>query len=693
MPDASENVIRVSPDGPIASISAARDAARKLDRAPGRPAVVILPGGRHRVGEPLKLTSEDSNVTYRSAEGQQAVIDAGMPVTGWQPATVNGDVAYWKADASAVMDEIGYFRQLFVNGRRATRSRLPKTDYYWIDDVPEMDFSQAHHAEGVQKHRFVAKEGHWQEFANIRDVNVVVMHWWHDDRRPVESYDPATRTVKLAEETFRPLVDDMDPRWARYYIDNVKEGLAEPGDWYLDRAEKCLYYVPQEGETPESVEAVAAGPAALLQIAGDPDAGEYVENVRFEGLSFEGSDWRMHSRAAQSNADLPGALSLVGARGVVFEDSAIRHVGNYALTIGDGCTDCRLVGCTIEDIGAGGVMIDGGNAKSPIARRTGEIAICDCHIHALGRVHHAGAGILMRNAYRGVITHNHIHDMFYTGISIGWVWGYGDTVSRDHRIEFNHLHDIGQGQLNDMGAIYLLGIQPGTAIRNNLIHDVNGFKYGGWGIYPDEGSGHVVIENNVIFDCKSQCFHLHYGRENEVRNNVWAFAHEGIVAISRGNETYLPEKHAIPDGRISNALTFERNIVITDGSPVFLGGMEKWIGDESGNLEVGNFISDLNCFFDVSGKDIWAANGGHLIEKEGYDREFSWREWLDLGNDRHSIVADPKCRSIADRDFTLAEDSPAFELGFKSIDLSTVGPRPAGQRGAPSVPADRRPNR
>jgi hypothetical protein len=227
-----------------------------------------------------------------------------------------------------------------------------------------------------------------------------------------------------------------------------------------------------------------------------------------------------------------------------------------------------------------------------------------------------------------------------------------------------------------MGAVYLLGVQPGTAVRGNLIHDVRGSKYGGWAIYPDEGSSHLVIEDNVCHDCTSQLFHLHFGRENAVRNNVWAFAGEGLVAISRGNDCDWPNKCCVPDGRVTNAVTFERNVVVTDGTPVFLGGMD----DESGNLEAATFVSDLNLFFDVKGRPIRSANGGHLIAKEGYRRFFEWDEWLALGYDRHSVVADPRCRDLEGRHFTLASDSPAFALGFRPIDTSDVGPRPKAHR-------------
>ncbi len=133
----------------------------------------------------------------------------------------------------------------------------------------------------------------------------------------------------------------------------------------------------------------------------------------------------------------------------------------------------------------------------------------------------------MRHAAGNRIAHNHIHDLFYSGISVGWSWGYGESVARDNAIAHNHVHDVGQGLLSDLGGIYLLGVSAGTTVRNNLVHDVRRYHYGGWGIYPDEGTSHVVIEDNVCYDTDSQALHQHYGRENLVRNNIFAWGARG----------------------------------------------------------------------------------------------------------------------------------------------------------------------
>jgi hypothetical protein len=199
-----------------------------------------------------------------------------------------------------------------------------------------------------------------------------------------------------------------------------------------------------------------------------------------------------------------------------------------------------------------------------------------------------------------------------------------------------------------MGGIYTLGVQPGTVIRNNLIHGVRSAHYGGWCIYPDEGSSHIVIENNLCYDADREPFHQHYGRENAVRNNIFAFGAEALGQYSR------MEPHI--------GFTFERNILITDGTPV-------WLSRFAPDQEAPRYWSDLNLFWDVR------RRGPSFLFKGG--RKLSLPAWRRLGHELHSIVADPGCRNPLKRDFTLKRNSPALALGFVPIDLSNVGPRTA----------------
>jgi parallel beta-helix repeat protein len=293
------------------------------------------------------------------------------------------------------------------------------------------------------------------------------------------------------------------------------------------------------------------------------------------------------------------------------------------------------------DLGAGGIKVGEPDLRENRAERNYDNLIADNQIHDLGLVYAAGVGIWVLQSARNQILHNHVHDLYYTAISVGWTWGYGRNQSRDNLIAFNDLHSIGKNMLSDMGGIYTLGVQPGTIIQNNLIHDVSSYTYGGWGIYLDEGSSDILAEDNIVYDCKSAGFHQHYGRENILRNNIFAFNHEHELMRTRS------EQHV--------SFTLENNIVYYDQ------------GDLLGaNWADGTFILRANLYYNAHGNDVY------FLDK-------SFAAWQATGQDQGSRVADPLFVNARKFDFRLQPKSPALQLGFHPIDMTTVGPRrPAG---------------
>jgi hypothetical protein len=345
-------------------------------------------------------------------------------------------------------------------------------------------------------------------------------------------------------------------------------------------------------------------------------------------------------------------IAVEGARCCALVDCTVEHVGWYGVDIGDGCEHVEVAHSRLRDLGAGGVKINGAAARDAdvALRRTCRCRIADNQIAAGGRVFHSAVGVLSMNASQIEIVHNHIHDLYYTGVSCGWEWGYQESVSHDNLIGWNHIHDIGQGLLSDMGGIYTLGVQPGTVLRNNLIHDIRSAHYGGWCIYPDEGSSHLLIEHNVCYDADRNAFHQHYGRENVIRNNIFAFGGEAVCTYS------VHEPH--------RGFSFLCNILVTDGKPLW----NRVRRDAAGGLAVERerLLCDLNLVFDA---------GGQIPVVEGGGQSSSFGDWQQAGLDVHSACADPCFVDLPGRDFALLPASPAFALGFAPIDLSRVGPR------------------
>ncbi len=604
-------------DDPFGSVAAARDAVRALRQKGDRaPMTIMLRGGVHRLTETFVLTPEDSGVTYEAHLGERPIISGGRRIDGWK----KGTGSIWTAPAN------WGFRQLFVNGRRALRARTPTNGFYRIDGNSSQDkpFLMKYRGDDVRK-----------EWAG-RDVEVIALLAWAEIRMPIAAVDEAARTARLTANP-RPSNKEKD---ARYWIENAPDALDSAGEWYLDRAAGTVSYWPASGENPARDEVVAPAVIQLVRLEGKPEDGALVRDVVFRGLDFRHADWTMPAEGfadSQAAMTAASAFEAVGAEGVAIEYCTFRQSGGYAVWFGRGCKRNRVVATEIADMGAGGVKIGETQQRQRESEQNFEHVVTDNEIHDLGQVYPSAIGVWVGQSSRNTIAHNHIHDLYYTAISVGWTWGYGPNQCKGNAIEFNHLHHIGKGMLSDMGAIYTLGMQPGTTIRNNVIHDVWSFTYGGWGIYPDEGSTSEVIENNIVYRTRSAGFHQHYGRENIVRNNIFAF----------GNEFQLMRTRAEPH----LSFTFEGNIVYYD-SGALLGS--NWSGD--------GVRMDRNVYWDVRGGPA-SFNGRTLAE------------WREQGRDVSSIIADPRFRNAANYDFTVLPESPVWKMGWKKIDVSAVGPR------------------
>jgi hypothetical protein len=665
-------------DGPLASIEGALEKIDNLQKRPRKPCkdydyagipgsvIVWLRGGIYKINKPITITGPRAfPVTFAAYKNEHPILSGGSPITDFKTGKVNGQTA-WIADLPEVKDGTWEFRQLFVNGERRQRPRFPKEVLYRMKEAPGMPLPAGWSSGGFNS--FICEKGDVKSYENLNNIEVVYLHFWIEERSPIESFDSKSNLVTMSRPSRSHLVGSHGSQLADYYLDNVKEALTEAGEWYLDRKLGKLYYLPLPGETLKNTTIVAPCCNQLLRIVGKPEEKQLVENIRFQGITFQHTDWRhpgedesssqdllhypsasrfnrgSHASSGQAAADVPGVITFKGAKNCCIEDCEIRNVGWYGVYLAEGCQGIRLVGNELYDLGAGGIKLNGSGANEPIAGRTCWNRVTDNHINKAGRIFHSGVGILSMHSANNLIAHNHIHDLFYSGISCGWVWGYQESASHGNIIEKNHIHNIGQGLLSDMGGIYLLGPQTGTMVRNNLIHDVKKMHYGGWALYTDEGSSNMVLENNICYDTNGEIFHQHYGCENIVRNNIFVNADDAMLAYSR------EEPHV--------GVTFMRNIIVSNGAPMF---------KQSNYTENGRqIISDLNLFWDQKHvKPIFTNT----------DKKVNINSWRKLGHDPNSIIADPKFANLSKRDLSLNTDSPAFKLGFKEIDMSDIGIR------------------
>jgi len=654
----------------LASPHAARDRIRELKKKNGGelpgPVDVLLVNGLYRLESTFDLTPEDSGapdrpIRYKSTRPEPGpktgiaahspVLSGGEAVGPWRPEYVDagsGKVYVWVADVPLALraeKPARAIRELWVDGKRRTRARLPDAGYLKIEGVPAAP-AGAPWNQGFASLRFEEADASLWPIVEP-GAELVGYTRWIDDHLVVKGVDLAARTVEFERRSmflFGP--GDL------YHLEGSLKFLSSPGEWFTDG--ERIWYVPMERERTGPKEAFVPRLSTLVRIAGRPEAGELVHDVKFEGLTFAHSRWWFEdageAKAApeplgfpQAAAGIAGAIRAEGAERIEFRDCTIRHTGGYGMELSRGCRDNVIARCSIFDLGAGGIKIGEMGIRERAAEKTGGNTVEDCRITDGGRTWRQAVGVWIGQSENNRLAHNLIRDVGYTGISIGWTWGYGPATAGGNIVEFNEVAFIGQREgeagpaLGDMAGIYTLGAQPGTVIRNNWFHDIAGRSIA-WGIYFDEGSAGIVAENNLVVRTTHGGFHQHYGRDNIVRNNLLALGREAQVWKTRR------EAH--------RCFTFERNIVVYDapGSDLFKGD---WGGSDT-----------------VVARNVYWRRGGTVEFAGGESLEARQGRGVDVG----SVIGDPGWRE--EEPLRLGVSSATEAIGFMRIDLAGVGPRP-----------------
>jgi len=649
-------------DGPFQHFERARLFVESLDKTRLKRITVSFRGGTYPLSHAIRMTSADSGsphteIAYAAFPGETPVFTGGIRVTGW----VNISGNEWQARLPA---GTGVFEDLYVNGERRLRPRVGgylgqyfrtfKTVY--VDD--EQDPGCPHQAPKDDRHypkyecfdRFeydpdpaAANNPYADPWTNLvpadgnlcphqnageqklqGEIEVLVFEQFSTSKLPVSCVDADKHIVYLTAPTATPggthASESGFIEGNRYLVENVKNALTEPGQWYLDRESLVLTYLAKRGEDPNR-DLVIAPQLDRLLVATD------LAYVTFRGLVFEYDNYVLPFPtghvSTELEADIGAAVSFQNSSHVVFDGGTVRHVGGTALDFigciaaadpdnqpepecvapGDGdlvaVVGNAVTNSAFYDVGALGVRIGGPYLATDQDWNVPQKTVVENNVvEGYGRTVPAAFGIGQGFGHHNLYTHNDVYDGYHCAISVtendGGVQpnGMGGAYNV---ISFNHVWNLLQGILNDGGSIRVedgndAHVAEGNRILNNRIHDVTDASimdsngYGGHGIYLDNQSGLVDVENNLVYRVSGSTVYTPHGpaplppdypnRANLIRNNILAYGRLGMVEEGNPYEYPVPTKPKQVSQNFvitNNLFFFDRNAASTspfDGAQV-----------------------------------------------------------------------------------------------------------------------------
>ncbi len=360
-------------DSPFATAARAMEEVRKLNKDMDSDITVYFREGTYRPEDTLRFTEEDGGtngyyVNYASYPGETAVISGGIPVTGW-----NKQDKLWYADIEGV-DRVG---QLYVNDRRAQRARSTEVidikeffklnesnwryDGIVIDDAKYADYKNP---EDIQLH--FGGRG-WKSYL----LNVTDSHKEGQTTRLELLRYPFNRTTATSgEANWYPILECHT-----FWLENAFEELDTEGEFYYNRPEKRLYYMPRADEDMKTAQVELAVMDKLIDICGT-DANSKVNNIRFDSLTLAHCGWSRSLRVGHVGdqaqdmlnddsepgttlgyTQVPGNIHISYAKNVAFTNNIIKDMGAVGIALFAGVQNCKIEGNVFKDFGDGAVTI------------------------------------------------------------------------------------------------------------------------------------------------------------------------------------------------------------------------------------------------------------------------------------------------------------------------------------------------
>lgn len=447
------------------------------------------------------------------------MITSGKAVTGWT-AAANGE---YKASVGTLN-----FRQLYVNGVRATRARFP-------------DIGSDFQLQGSDKPNKLLKvlSSQVPNWDHLNQVEMMLETQWGESFLRLKSISSSNGTANVSIQDHEagilfqrpfPVLSDGVP----LHFENAHEFLNEPGEFYVDTAAQTVYYKPRPGEDMSTAAVQAPTLETLFDVKGT-NLDSPAHDLRFSGITFTRTTWmeptvngylnaqggNYNISADNSNNQYvgrpPAGVQAADADRVSFTGNTFTQMGSTALDLSHGVHDSTVTGNLVSDISGNGIMVgkfsdptvEYHTVYNPPTSPPGEdarevvknVTVKNNLITRIGVDYLGTAGINAGFVNSTTIDHNDISDTPWAGISLGWGWQSAANAEGNNSVSYNRIGNV-MNRLCDSAGIYHLSNDPNTVINGNYVHDAirvpSACGNAVHGVYLDEGSDNMTVSNNVL---------------------------------------------------------------------------------------------------------------------------------------------------------------------------------------------------
>ena len=714
-------------DGPFATVNRAKKAVRLIKKDLYRNIFVLIRGGEYQLSSTEVFTTLDSHydsfqIVYKAYPSEYPIFSSDQKITGWQlaksvtnlPAKAKGKVFVAKMPEMPLGKE--RFYTLFDNGKLLTRARsngFEPTKVMTGGDGGGVDWKGMVNSD---RNSLWFPSGMIKNWTNLSDIEIFVQPnvGYVTNYLTLSSVDEKSGVAQTELPSTYPMgkidkhLHAMDGGSCR--VENVIDYLDSPGEWVVNTKEKLVYYWPENGSPGD----VTFPKLANYILVDGHESGGIVRNIAFKDLTFTRAERDVISSkdiGLQHEWDMWNKSNAM----VQFRDVEYCELSNCRLT-NSGSAGVRLdlhaqsnliKNNLIDYVGGTGILLCGyGPGKLNVNKSN---RILNNQIHHCGEFYFQSNGIMLSQSGENIIQNNKLHHLPYDAIVLSGTrpmffmlkgqnreqvgslrtdeiasealyqddtlkYNFNNFVyfsqwpksspyyhTRNNIVEDNEVFLVMQ-KCFDGNAIYLSDVGDGNIIRRNYIHHLNGVGMQ-QAIRTDAFIKNTTVAENVIYNCNGGGINLKY-YENNAYNNIIADIHDIVYENSAGKTNRMFIGYfSIMDVFTRDKMppytncTIQNNILykVASHNTFYRQGSIKGKLTE---LKLEECNIDKNLYFDVN------------LADHGKSAVLYYRS---RGADANSIIADPLFRDVKNGDFRLNENSPAYQLGFKDIDMRRIG--------------------